>query len=591
MIICKKCKSDVSYDGSACPVCRNELVIDENDIRRARTELTAALAEKNSERITELYHLLADGDDAVGCREYAKILERTDPIHSIDTAMEYYRRASDKFDPYAAYKYSCLVGRVNLRASSFYLRYAAIIGAEDSYSAVSDHYASLGNEQLAAYYCFLAAETGDAVAMINMAKRYSEGLGVPESQECAKWYLDKMTIPPISALKLAVKLRGIKALMPERPAFPEYEKTLTELAREATSLDATYAYFKLNSLLADIGNINAIATLGVLYAEGEGTERSLDRAKHYLDLAANKGNAVAALYLADEYASGEIFPRSVQTALAYYHRSATLGYTAAYERLGDMYDKGELVERDIKRALEYYELASGCKEAQRKANDIKTKRYGFYKSGYEIIARGELATAAEAENAYRYFAIATAMGEPGSALMLATCYERGFGTERDTACAFYWYRSAYDAGDANALMPLALCYSRGIGTDFNYRAAIKHLTVAASRGIKGAKDELIRLQSRKMKKMVRSLYSTAMALIHQKKHKEAYDVLLAAAPFGYPKALYTLGCLYEFGAGLSACDRAKANEYYELAMRGNENYPPFKDLSAEYKLRILKMIR
>ncbi|MBQ2732870.1 MAG: sel1 repeat family protein [Clostridia bacterium] len=590
MIICKKCKSDVAYNGPVCPVCRNELLIDENDMKRARGELAAALKDKNEDRITSLYHLLADGGDTVGCREYARILEKTDPISSIDTAMEYYRRAADGHDPFAAYKYSSLVGRVNLRASSFYLRYAAILGEKASYTAVSEHYSALGNEQLAAYYCYLAAEGEDTVAMINMAKRYNEGIGVPESQECAKWYLDKMTIPPISALKLAVKLRGVKALMPERPPFPDYEKALAELAREATALEAPFAFFKINSMLADLGNINAIATLGVLYAEGEGVERSLDRAKHYLDLAANKGNAVAALYLADEYASGEIFPLSVQTALAYYHRSAALGYTAAYEKLGDLYNTGTLVERDVKRALEYYELAAGCREAEKKANDIKTKRYEFYKSGCAVMQRQATASPEEAANAYRAFAIATAMGEPSSALMLATCYERGFGTERDMATAFYWYKTAYEDGDGNALLPLALCYSRGAGTAFDYRTAVKLLSLAA-RTSAAARDELALLQTRKMKRMVRALYSTAMELIHQKKYKEAHAVLLAAVPFGYPKALYTLGCLYEFGVGLGECDRAKANEYYERAMQDGGIYPPFRDLNAEYKLKILKIIR
>ena len=76
MIICKKCKSDVVYDGTLCPVCKTPLVIDDADIRRAKAELDAArLDTKNPDRFFSLCNLLADGGDTDGQREFAKLLE------------------------------------------------------------------------------------------------------------------------------------------------------------------------------------------------------------------------------------------------------------------------------------------------------------------------------------------------------------------------------------------------------------------------------------------------------------------------------------------------------------------------------------
>lgn len=590
MIICKKCRSDVVYNGTLCPVCQTPLVIDDADIKRAKAELDEAkLDTKNPDRYFSLCHLLADGGDTDGQRELAKLLEKQDPINNLDRAMDYYKLAADVSDPYSTYRYSCLVGRIDARASSFFLRYSAVLGCKEAYPAVSEHYSVLGNEELAAYYCFLAAECDDTVSVVNMAKRYNDGIGVPQSPECAKFYIDKMTIPPISALKLAVKLRGVKSEVPKKPQFPDYASFINNLAKEALALECMNAYFKLTVILSDLGNINALCTLGILYAEGRGTERSLNRAKHYLDLAANKGNAIAAFYLAEEYASGAVFPKSIDTALAYYHRAAAMGYTAAYEKVGELYYAGDGVEKDVKLSVQYFERA-GTESATARALDIKSKRYSFYKRGCEIMLK-QTPSDSEREEAFRAFAIATAMGEPNSEAMLAECYARGFGTKKDRPSAFFWYDRAYAEGDMNALMPLALCYSRGIGTAFNYKTAIRLLSLASSKNMKGADDELIVLQERRAKKLVRSLYSLSMSLIYEKKCAEAVKVLSSMAGFGYPKALYTLGCLYEFGAGISVSDKTRANEYYELAIRGSQKYGSFTDPASAYKLKILKLIR
>ncbi len=591
MIKCNRCQSEINYSGKTCPICKAEMGLSPTDIEAARRELVTATAQKNSAKVTELRHLLADAGDAESAREYAKHLESSSAASgNIDAAMEYYRLALNKHDPYSAYRYSKLIGRHSERASAFYLKFAAVLGAIDSYPDCSELCSAEGNEPLAAYFCYLAAGCDDTVSVVNMAKRWCEGVGVEANPAYAKWYIDKMTIPPISALKLAYKLRSVRAEQPPILEFPQYEKFVRSLSDEALALGYDSAYFKLTSMLAELGNINGIAALGILYAEGKGIGQDTERAKHYIDLSISKGNAAAAIYIAGEYAEGRCFEQNTELALEYYRKAASLGYTAAYERIGDVYNDGVLVERDIKQAQALYDLAA-TESAEQKSVAIKSKRYEFYKSGCEIALLKDAPTEDMKFTAFRSFAIATAMGEPNSALKLAECYATGFGTERDMKSAFYWYKAAYNDGNADALLPLALCYSRGRGVAFSYSLAVRYLKLASERGMHGADEELEVLYQRRMRKMIRSIYSCAMSLIHLKKYTEAMELLERSAGLGYPKALYTLGCLYEFGVGTGRSDRAAADKYYAQALQGNKVFEKFKDPSSAYKLKILKMIR
>ena len=183
------------------------------------------------------------------------------------------------------------------------------------------------------------------------------------------------------------------------------------------------------------------------------------------------------------------------------------------------------------------------------------------------------------------------MGDARAALLLAKCYAFGFGTEKSRSTAFYWYKHAADSGCTDALLHLGLCYSRGFGTEFSYKLAVKYLTEANNAGLNGAKEELEIIYKRRMKKMVRSLYARSMELIHEKKFYDAAKLLSSFESLGYPKAVYTLGCLYEFGRGVTHSDRVRAEKCYEKAFIGNPTYGSFKDPNSKYKLTILRMIR
>ncbi len=594
MFGCKHCGYKYEYTGNECPVCGSKPIIDKNDIEFANEELKAALREKNFAKIHIYRKLLADSGDVESCREFAKLLERGEyKLRDIDTAMNYYYIAAENNDAYSAYRYSRLVRRISENAGDFWLRFSAILGSIDAYPETAELFSSLENEEAASYYYSLAAACDDTDSIVTMSKRWFTGTGVPKNDSYAKWYLDKLAIPPISAIKLAYKLRSAKASEPPKLSFPDYLAYIRNLISEANALKFNTAEFYLVSYLSHSGDINAETKLGIMLAEGKGCKQNAERAKECLNSAIAAGNSAAAIYMGESLIIGNYFEKNPDEAIKYFEIAATLGYTNAYEKLGDLYHDGIIAEKNIPKALEFYELAShgGSLSAREKCNKIKDVREKYYLDAYKIINIKKATDKNESFEAFRSAAIASAMGDDRAMILLAKCYLGGLGTEIDRTRAFFWFKSAANTGNSDAIFYSGICYSRGIGTAFSYKNAITALKYAQNAGIKGAAEELDKLYRRRMKKMIRSLYSSAMTLIYKKDYNGAVDLLLSFDSLSYPKAIYTLGCLYEFGRGVPRSDRTKANYYYEKAFSGSRDFEPFKDPLSKYKLKILKMIR
>ena len=594
MIKCKNCEYVSDYTGRPCPICGSKSVISAEDMETAKRELAVATTEKNPQKIGSCRHLLADGGDVESMREYAKILEKGEyRVKDIDTAMNYYYKAAKKFDAYSAYRFSRLASRSSSEHADFWLRFSALLGSIDSYPEAAELFASEGKEEISAYYSALAAECNDTLSIVNMAKRWSEGRGVKQNNSHAKWYLDKLTLPPISAIKLAYKLRSVRPEEPPKLTFPDYYRYVKLLADNARALGFDSAYFYLTAMLSDNGDINAECALGIMLLEGKGCEKDEAKALAVLELNVKHGNPAAAVYLGEEYLTARNLSKNTDLAMKYFKKAAELGYPEAYEKLGDIYRCAEGADRDVGRAIEFYELAAtgGCESAKAKACELKTKREEFFLEAYNTLNLRERVTPEEAFSAFRSAAIATAMGEIRAASLLARCYAFGFGTKKDRRSAFFWYKHAAENGDNGAYLYLGLCYSRGIGTAFSFMDAVKWLSAAVRTGESNAASELDVLYKRKMKKLVNSLYAKSMELIYMKKFSEAAALLSSYEGLGHPKSLYTLGCLYEFGRGVAKSSRKKAEEYYERACKGSKNYGSFVDPLSRYKLTIIKMMR
>ena len=581
MIRCTKCGYLGSYYGPKCPSCKQIFELTPEEIEEKLAELAKAEELKEYELVAEAHHILADLGRTESQKKYASMLERGDAVpRDLDAAMEYYYMAAEKNDAHSALRYARLAERTSDKAATFWLTYSALLGCVDAYPALADRLARDGDDELANYYYALAAAYDDTDSIVTLAKRYFSGIGTEVNLPYAKWYMDKLTLPPIHAIKMAYKLRSTKAEDPGVPKHPDYDRMLRRQAIRAKDYGYDKPYHSLSKMLSDRGDLNARMTLGILYAEGKGCKQCTDAALTLLSSAAVHGNAEAYRYLGDMYLAGKIVEANATQALEYYRCAASLGMTNAYETMGDIFLSGELVQKDVAKAIEMYDLGAkeGHSSAREKAEELRNKREELCRLGLRLCESAP-------EQSFRAFAVSASMGYVPACKEMARSFLLGRGIKKNRQQAFLWFERAVENKDEEALYEYGTCFSRGIGTAFDFDRAVQILSRCARLGNAKAAEELKRIMDNKRRHMVDAIYSKAMSLIYKHKFDEAEKLLRVCLKFNHAKGIYTLGCLNEFGLGISA-NRGMAFRLYETSFDLK-----FRDPRSVYKLRILRLAR
>lgn len=581
MIVCQMCGYTGDYKSTVCPQCNKKIILSRDEIADRHERIKKALATRSFETAIENYIILADFGNLEAQRELGILLENGELINrDLDRAMKYFLLAAEQNDAVSAYRYSRLASRTSDAAARFWLVFSAVLGCKEAYVATAEQFVREGDAERASYFYSLAAEDGDVDATVTMAKRYYGGIGTEPSEAYARYYLDKLAIPPFHAIKLAYQLRAVEAKEPPRVEFADYDGFIRALAADAEKYKYATAFLKLNRILAERGDMTALTVLGMLYAEGVGCEKNLVIAVQYLERAAAQGNSRAYYYLGDLFTTGKSFEVDINRALGNYRMAAERGIPEAYETMGDIFSDGKLIARNLAHAIELYDKAAeaGISSAARKSEDMKSKRESFFKYAKE-------AEHLDPPQSFRYCAISTAMGYPPAIRMLARLYELGRGTDKDTRRAFLWYKTATESGDKHAYYDLGRCYAYGIGVAFDYDMAQECFREALASGYSTAQREIDRLADNRRRRMAEKNFSTAMRLLYKKKFRAAKYYLDVCKTLGNPKAIYTLGCLYEFGVGI------EVNKDYAFSLYEEAYKLKFRDPRAVYKLRVLKMVR
>ena len=63
-----------------------------------------------------------------------------------------------------------------------------------------------------------------------------------------------------------------------------------------------------------------------------------------------------------------------------------------------------------------------------------------------------------------FLRVSAEAGNNRAMLLLADCYNHGWGTEPDPEAAFTWFYKAAEAGDTSGMVGVANCYDSGVGT-------------------------------------------------------------------------------------------------------------------------------
>ena len=117
------------------------------------------------------------------------------------------------------------------------------------------------------------------------------------------------------------------------------------------------ATIKSDEELALLGNSGAAFRLGARYLNGDGVAVDYEKAKYYLEIAAEQNHAHALYDLGYMYLYGEGVAQNYLMAYDYFERSSDFDFAPAFYIIGIMYYDGAGVKKNNKKAYEY------CKKA------------------------------------------------------------------------------------------------------------------------------------------------------------------------------------------------------------------------------------
>lgn len=161
-----------------------------------------------------------------------------------------------------------------------------------------------------------AARSGDALALFEIAARYSEGRNgvTADEAQAVKWY----------------------------------------------------------QMAADKGFAPAQYRLGSIYEKGTGVARDINKAKGFYEQAADQGNASAMHNLAVLYASGALGQQDYATAANWFTKAANLGISDSQFNLAILCARGNGVTQDLGESYKWFAIAAkaGDKDAAAKRDEV-----------------------------------------------------------------------------------------------------------------------------------------------------------------------------------------------------------------------------
>ncbi len=188
---------------------------------------------------------------------------------------------------------------------------------------------------------------------------------------------------------------------------------------------------------AEQGHAHGQSGLGAMYGSGRGVSRDDAEAVRWYRLAAEGGHVVAQFRLGAHYAGGRGVSRSDAEAVLWYRLAADQGNLEAQHNLGRMYREGRGVQRN---------LATAVRWIRRAAEQGKM----YAQSTLGEMFRDGIGVSQDDEEAVRWFRRSAEQGLSFGQVHLGWMYEQGRGVRRDRLEAARWYRLAADQGHADA---------------------------------------------------------------------------------------------------------------------------------------------
>ena len=154
------------------------------------------------------------------------------------------------------------------------------------------------------------------------------------------------------------------------------ERTTPPVKQEEMALTPEQ-HFAAMLKTADLGDADAQANLGWMYANGTGVPRDASKAVELYQKAAAQGNAGAQANLGWMYESGTGVPKDATKAVEWYQKAAAQGDVDAQKSLGWLYFFGIDVPKDAIKAFEWYQKAAAQGDALAQSTVGKSYAYGY----------------------------------------------------------------------------------------------------------------------------------------------------------------------------------------------------------------------
>ncbi len=582
---CKKCGFEwKSYgENTVCPDCATSAALTHNEQQSLWESAHEAEKIKDFALRASCFLRLAELGDKRAQYAYAECLYSGVGVsENREEAALWYKAAARHMYPAAAYRLAlCLrgkKGRDNTNQVFFWLQVAAEFGELEAQYTLAHTYEAGDGIAPSHLHCIFwltaAAEGGHRDAIAELALMYATGSGVEMRPAVARGLIASLAPDVPRRLRRVGRKLG-QGPTEDLPIIPlanrEGERLSVGFAAEGAGEFAIAAniYF----LAAKAGNAKAQYQLGLCYEKGNGVPASVEEARRRFRLAAKAGLTDAELALGRYAAEGIGGDMDPELALRSYTAAAEKGNADAAFFLGHVYGEGTLAEANLPASLKWYEKAAegGNKEAAAEVKRIREATAAVYEKGRAAEKNGKT------DQAFRYYTMAAGMGHYGASYFLGLMYENGTCGKVERKKAAECYTAAAAGGNLGAILRLGLCYSRGFGIKRDYAAATRLLSIAAKQNVEEASKELQKIKTRKYLKAARRCYATSTVMYRRGDVLEAIKFRNIAAKLGNARAMYLLGCHFDFGDGLPM-DKAKASAWFARAAKAGYVPSGNKDL-------------
>lgn len=314
------------------------------------------------------------------------------------------------------------------------------------------------------YWVERAAENDYEDAYYVVGRSYLEGICVEVNYKKAFHYLSKGYLALDTNCIESLAEMYLKGLNVKRDVY-----TALELYNRALEFGDRSIYFKVGKVYEDEGLINQAISiynqgheegnlkctqrLGIMYYNGEGVEKDLEKAIEYMEIAAAKKEPHAMYVL----------------AVAYYRLNKFGDKTSdiAKALLKEAYELGSPYAADYLACIMLNELKEG-KDVNKNELVIYIKfgvenelKESIFKYGY-IYEKG-IGIEQNYEKAYYYYTLAAETKYIKAMIKLGDWYKIGIFLNRNIDLAIKWYEKAAKEDDIEAIEKLIEIYERGIG--------------------------------------------------------------------------------------------------------------------------------